>query len=86
MLCEEVGSGKRAKAQLKALDARSCYRLGIDGYIRLTETLQQLFGRTASRLKRSDRDRFLNASRVRWIPVIDKHIHDLDRIGSIQAL
>jgi len=85
MLCEEDGSGKRAKAQLKALDARSCYRLGIDGYIRLTETLQQLCGRTASRLKQSV-DRFLNGSRVRWIPGIDKHIHNLDRIGSIQAL
>ena len=34
--------GKGAKTQLKALEVRSCYRLGIDGYIRLTETLQQL--------------------------------------------
>jgi transposase len=34
--------GKRAKAQLRSLDVRNCYRLDIDGYIRLTETLQQL--------------------------------------------
>jgi len=26
----------------KALEVRSCYQLGIDGYVRLTETLQQL--------------------------------------------
>jgi transposase len=34
--------GLKAKAWLKALEVRSCYRLGIDGYVRLTETLQQL--------------------------------------------
>ena len=34
--------GKKAKTQLKALDVRSCYRSGIDGYVRLTETLRRV--------------------------------------------
>jgi len=43
--------GKRAMASIKNLNLRHCYRLAIDGYIRLAEILNLLIQETSERIK-----------------------------------